>query len=283
MPTTGTVSAATGVIALVVLTAVAVLGILVNRRVRLPGLPRFASLSLHRFASLLAVAFVAVHILTAVLGRYARIPLAAAIIPFASGYDSLWLGLGAVAFDLMVALIATSLLRRHIGHRTWRAVHWLAYGCWPAAMAHSIATGTGMRAGRLLDLAIACILAVLVAGAWRVAATMRGAPPPATGGLSLPVRTRRPAAEPGQEQPSRLQLRIDPISCTGHGLCAELLPELISLDRWGYPLLADRPVPAHLAGRARRTVTDCPALALRLAPAEMPSDRNGVASAGTAQ
>ncbi len=279
MPTTGTVSAATGVIALVLLTAVAVLGILVNRRVRLPGLPRFASLSLHRFGSLLAVAFVTVHILTAVLGRYARIPLAAAIIPFASGYDSLWLGLGAVAFDLMVALIATSLLRRHIGHRAWRAVHWLAYGCWPAAMAHSIATGTGMRACRLLDLAVACILAVLAAGTWRVAATMRGTLPHAA---ELPVRTRRPAADPGQEQPSRLQLRIDPISCTGHGLCAELLPELISLDRWGYPLLADRPVPAHLAGRARRTVTDCPALALRLAPAEMLPDRNGVASAGPA-
>jgi sulfoxide reductase heme-binding subunit YedZ len=283
MPTTGTISAATGVIALVLLTVVAVLGVLVNRRVRLPGLPRFASLSLHRFASLLAVGFLTVHILTAVLGRYTSIPLAAAIIPFASGYDPLWLGLGAVAFDLMIALITTSLLRRHIGHRTWRAVHWLAYACWPAAMAHSIATGTGMRAGRLLDLAIACILAVLAAAAWRVAATMRGARPHGLRPLSQAVRTRRPAAEPGQEHPGGLQLRIDPISCTGYGLCAELLPELISLDRWGYPLLADRPVPAHLAGRARRAVTDCPALALRLAPVEMPSDRNGVASAGPAQ
>ncbi len=232
---------------------------------------------------MLAIGFLTVHILTAVLGRYTRISLAAAIIPFASGYDPLWLGLGAVSFDLMVALIATSLLRRHISHRTWRAVHWLGYACWPAAMAHSIATGTGMRAGRLLDLAIACILAVLAASAWRLAATIRGPSVQATRRMAAPIRTRHPAAQPGQEQPSRLRLHIDPISCTGHGLCAELLPELIALDRWGYPLLADGPVPAHLAGRARRTVTDCPALALRLASADMPSERNGVASGGPAQ
>ena len=61
-------------------------------------------------------------------------------------------------------------------------------------------------------------------------------------------------------------LRVNPIACSGHGLCAELLPELISLDEWGYPLIADGPVPVRLAREARRAVTDCPALALRLAP-----------------
>jgi ferredoxin len=60
------------------------------------------------------------------------------------------------------------------------------------------------------------------------------------------------------------QLRVNPIACSGHGLCAELLPELISLDEWGYPLVADEPVPGWLARRARRAVTDCPALALLL-------------------
>lgn len=61
-----------------------------------------------------------------------------------------------------------------------------------------------------------------------------------------------------------LKLRVNPIACSGHGVCAELLPELISMDEWGYPLLADIPVPAHLSRQARRTVTDCPALALLL-------------------
>jgi len=69
------------------------------------------------------------------------------------------------------------------------------------------------------------------------------------------------------------RLRVNPIACSGHGLCAELLPELITPDEWGYPQLADRPVPASLARRARRAVADCPALALLFAAA--PDARRG--------
>ena len=60
------------------------------------------------------------------------------------------------------------------------------------------------------------------------------------------------------------KLRVNPIACSGHGLCAELLPELITLDEWGFPIVTDQPVPAGLARKARRAVTDCPALALKL-------------------
>jgi ferredoxin len=63
------------------------------------------------------------------------------------------------------------------------------------------------------------------------------------------------------------QLRVDPIACSGHGLCAELLPELVTLDEWGYPLLDGQGVPARLERQARRAVTDCPALALLLSDA----------------
>jgi ferredoxin len=71
------------------------------------------------------------------------------------------------------------------------------------------------------------------------------------------------------------KLRVNPIACSGHGLCAELLPELISLDEWGYPVIADQQVPPRLARQARRAVTDCPALALRLAPAPERAGRSG--------
>ena len=64
------------------------------------------------------------------------------------------------------------------------------------------------------------------------------------------------------------KLRVNPIACSGHGLCAELLPELITLDEWGYPVIADEPVPLRLTREARRAVTDCPALALRLQAAQ---------------
>ncbi len=59
-------------------------------------------------------------------------------------------------------------------------------------------------------------------------------------------------------------LRVNPIACSGHGVCAELLPELIELDEWGYPIVDSRPVPPALDPEARRAVAACPALALRL-------------------
>lgn len=170
-------SRATGVICMVLLTAVIVLGILVNRQGRLPGLPRFAGLGLHRYISLLAVCFLTVHVLTAVADSYVSISLAATVIPFVSAYKPLWLGLGAVSLDLMAAIIVTSLLRRRIGRRPWRAVHWLAYACWPVALAHSIGSGTDMRSGPLLGLAVACTLAVLAAVGWRLAGAARTVPP----------------------------------------------------------------------------------------------------------
>jgi ferredoxin len=60
------------------------------------------------------------------------------------------------------------------------------------------------------------------------------------------------------------RLRVDPIRCDAYGFCAELLPELVELDEWGYPIVDGRPVPRELAARARRAATLCPRLALRL-------------------
>jgi methionine sulfoxide reductase heme-binding subunit len=171
-------SRATGVVALVLLTAVVLLGIMVKRRGRLPGLPRFATTGLHRSLALLTVAFIAVHVVTAILDPYVTIGIAAAVIPFTSPYKPLWLGLGAVSMDVMAALIVTSLARARIGRRTWRAVHWLAYACWPLAMAHSIGSSTDMRNGGLLALAAGCMAAV-VAATWRRISSSAKTPQPA--------------------------------------------------------------------------------------------------------
>src|SRR5215469_5906910 len=103
-------SRATGVVSLLLLTAVALLGLMISRQGRLPGLPRFALTGLHRNISLLSVAFVALHVLTAVADGYVDIPLTSSVIPFASPYETFWLGLGAVSFDLFIAIIVTSLL-----------------------------------------------------------------------------------------------------------------------------------------------------------------------------
>lgn len=60
-------------------------------------------------------------------------------------------------------------------------------------------------------------------------------------------------------------LTVDPIACTGHGICAELLPEWVRLDDWGYPIIAPGPVPRHLLSHAQKAVAGCPVLALALA------------------
>jgi len=169
-------SRATGIVALLLLTAVLVLGILVNRQGRLPGLPRFAVTSLHRNISLLAVAFIAVHVLTAVLDTYVHIPILATLVPLASGYERLWLSLGAISFDIMLAMIITSLVRGRLNRKLWRVVHLLAYVCWPVAFAHSIGSSRDLQHGWMLDLSIGCALIVAAAVIWRLARAARQLP-----------------------------------------------------------------------------------------------------------
>jgi len=169
-------SRATGVVALLLMTAVLLLGLLVTRQGRLPGLPRFAVTGLHRNLSLVAVVFVVLHVLTAVADSYVRIPLISAVVPLASSYERLALGLGAVSLDIMIAVIVTSLLRRHLSRRLWRAVHLLAYVSWPVAWLHSITSSTDLRHGWLFLTAVGCALLVVVAVLWRLSAASRDVP-----------------------------------------------------------------------------------------------------------
>ena len=149
-------SRGTGVVSLVLLTAALVLGVAGSLRAR----PRVALAGLHRNLPLLAIAFVTAHVLTTVADGYAPIGVKDAILPFLSPYRPVWLGLGTVAFDLLLALVATSLLRARIGLRGWRAVHWLAYASWPVALMHGLGTGSDGKSGWLLLLTAACAIAV---------------------------------------------------------------------------------------------------------------------------
>jgi DMSO/TMAO reductase YedYZ heme-binding membrane subunit len=158
----------TGLVTLLLLTASVVLGILQVLRWAPAGSPRFVVVSLHRAISLLVVVLLGVHVLTAVLDSFAPIRLVDAVLPFAGSYRPFWLGLGALAFDLIVALTVTSLLRRRLGLRAWRAVHWLAYACWPAALVHGWGTGTDTRTTWMLAITLACAAAVMGAIAWRL-------------------------------------------------------------------------------------------------------------------
>jgi predicted ferric reductase len=130
--------------------------------------PRFLTVGLHRNISLLVVVFLALHVGTTVLDEFVSIPVTAVFVPFASSYKRFWLGLGAIALDLLLALLATSLLRNRLGYRSWRRVHWLAYACWPIGLAHGLGTGTDRDAAWVFALTIGCAAAVAAAATWRL-------------------------------------------------------------------------------------------------------------------
>jgi methionine sulfoxide reductase heme-binding subunit len=179
----------TGVVSLALLTVVMVLGI--GSRSGRPafGLPRFAVVALHRAASMLAVTFLAIHVITLWLDPLSALKLVDLVLPFDATYRPLWMGLGTVGLDLMAALFVTSLLRQRIGVRVWRAVHWLAYLSWPVAIFHTVGTGTDRSTLWLLGLTGLCILAVAAAGIWRLGENF--GTPRTTAALPPQLRTDR--------------------------------------------------------------------------------------------
>ena len=127
---------------------------------------------MHRNLSLFCLALIAIHIVTIVL----PIGYLDAFVPFLTPYRPLWIGLGALAFDMLLAVAITSGLRRRIGVSTWRGVHYLAYACWPIAVLHGLGSGTDTRLPIMLFIEVVCI-AVGSGGAvaWRIVAA-RGMP-----------------------------------------------------------------------------------------------------------
>ena len=159
---------ATGVVTLILLTGVFVLGIATTTRLRSRRLPGFATLSLHRSISLLAVVFLGIHIVTAVVDPYAAVGVAAVVVPFAAGKSAFWVGLGALSLDLTLALIVSSLLRHRLSLRVWRGIHWLAYLSWPLALVHSLGVGSDTGSLWMRATAGACIALVVTAVVWRL-------------------------------------------------------------------------------------------------------------------
>lgn len=158
-----------GAVSLVLLSTVVILGLLARLRFESRGWPRFLSAAVHGDLALMTLVFLVLHIVTGVVDPFTHLGLAA-LVPFGSYYRTLWLGLGAIAFELLIAIVATSLLRRHIGARVWRAIHWLAYASWPVGVLHGIGTGTDNTAPWMVVIDIVCIAAVGGALLWRMIA-----------------------------------------------------------------------------------------------------------------
>ncbi len=162
---------ATGIVALILLTATMVLGLVTTNRARARNWPGFAQQEMHRRLSIIAVVFLAIHVLTSILDTFVSISWLTLVIPFTSSYGRFWVGVGTISLDLMVAVFISSLLRARIRPCTWRALHWLAYLSWPLALAHTFGMGTDAGESWVIILAIVCIAAVGAGLVWRLRVT----------------------------------------------------------------------------------------------------------------
>ncbi len=198
---------ATGLVALILLSGTTIAGMLTSTRFSTERWPGFAQQDFHRRVSLLAVVFLVGHVLTSVMDTYVHIGWAAVVVPFASHYKRLWVGVGTISLDLMAAVLVTSVLRHRIPARIWRGVHWLAYASWPVAVAHSVAIGTDMSTPWVLALTILCILGVLgalvIRLAYAVSTARRGFAKPHVGRLPPGAALTRSPAMPSLPSRSR--------------------------------------------------------------------------------
>jgi sulfoxide reductase heme-binding subunit YedZ len=173
---------ASGLVALVLLTATILLGVVASVGWTTERWPRFLSQDVHRNVSLLCLVFIGIHVATTVLDGYVPIGLVDVFLPFHSSYRPIYIGLGALGLDLLLAVLITSALRHRVGYGSWRFIHWLAYLCWPIALIHGLGSGTDTQLPVVLIIEAACTAAVLAAFGWRM-----------TTGRTLPVGGRTAA------------------------------------------------------------------------------------------
>jgi predicted ferric reductase len=154
-------------VALVLFTLVVTLGTFVANRVGGTFVGRFELNELHRAISIVAMVFLAIHIMTTVIDSYVATGLVSAVVPFTSSYKTLSISIGTAAFDLFLAVWISSLLKVRIPNRTWRSIHWFSWLGYGSAIVHGYLTGTDARSGWGFDIVLACSACGAAAGLWR--------------------------------------------------------------------------------------------------------------------
>ena len=157
-----------GIALLLVLTLTLALGILTARSGRSRLVPRFVGQQVHRNLGVLSLVLVVGHAATAIVDSYVDIRWWQAFWPVGATYKPLWLGLGSVAFDVMLLVVLTSLLRERLGQRAWKVVHVLGYLSWPLALVHSVGIGTDAPSSWGREVGLGCLAAVAAASVVRV-------------------------------------------------------------------------------------------------------------------
>jgi sulfoxide reductase heme-binding subunit YedZ len=186
-PTFWVLARASGLLAYALLTSSVLAGIVLKARPFGRSLKAAAVADVHRFIAMLGLGAIALHGVTLVLDQTVHISPLALFVPGLVPYRPLWTALGVVAAELMVLVYASFSLRRRIGTRTWRRVHWFTYGVFALATLHGLAAGTDGTRTWVLALYGSAVGAVLAAAAWRALV------PPEGGSKHVPSRDRSDA------------------------------------------------------------------------------------------
>jgi methionine sulfoxide reductase heme-binding subunit len=159
---------AAGVVAYLILSGVVILGLTMAGKRTLRRWPQFAIEDIHRFGGLLVGAFVTTHVITIAVDSWLPFSIPSLIVPLLSTYRPIWVGLGIVAAELLLALAVTNHYRRRLPHRFWRSAHYLNFAVWGAATLHGIGTGTDRSSPWLLALYALAASSVGAAIVWRL-------------------------------------------------------------------------------------------------------------------
>ena len=190
---------ASGYTALVLLTLSMVLGLLLSLNIRSPRWPRFLTNDLHGFTTLVALVFIAIHLGATVLDPFMHFGLSGALVPFASGYRTLGMAAGIVAGYLMLGVWISSRLRRRIGWRTWRTLHYAVFAIYALSVAHTLVAGEDASTawGRWIVVGSVVLVAALTA--------LR-----ALGGRTVPAKTAEtgPSHSPSARHPAGTMWRL---------------------------------------------------------------------------
>lgn len=171
---------ASGFVSLLLLAATVCLGLAVSSRLRSPGWPSFVTEDLHRYLGTVLYVFIAIHVGTLLFDPFSKFSLADVLVPFVSSYRTFWMGLGIMAAELTFALGLSVHLRKLIGYRAWRLLHYGTWVLFPMAALHGLVTGTDTLSWWSLGLYALSVLAVLVMVLMRLGAT---------GARTVPART----------------------------------------------------------------------------------------------
>ena len=195
---------AAGFVSLLLLTATVCVGVALSLRLRTPRWPTFVTEGLHRYLSTVLLVFITIHVATLLLDPFEKFSVQDVLIPFVSKYRTFWMALGIAAAELVVAFALSIYIRKIIGYRAWRVLHYGTYALFPLSLLHGIGAGTDTHSWWGSAIYVVAAIPVVLLVFWRASLSSSGKGAPATEALSsrpaAGISARRPETWRGSQR-----------------------------------------------------------------------------------